>query len=236
MSGGVDPLIRVTVARADGRQFAAYTRARGRQLEVLPVEGALPSFAEREELRLMRPVAGDAMYEEPVTVVGPSGGGGGAVIVELAGDRRRHQQRDHVRVATTRLTIAIEGPADADEPRRVTARVLDLSAGGARVEHDGEPLGVGSRWRVTAELEYDDGRALPLEQDAEVRWEVVPEPADDERDDEERPAEDAVDDDADPVRAGLRFLAVRPATEESLTRWVFQQQARWLRVRRQGGH
>lgn len=281
MAGGVDPLIRVTVGRAGGDEFDALSRHEGGTIQLLPIAGELPAVDPGEQLALRRPVLNDATYEEPVVVLGR--GSGGSVLVRLAGHRRRHQQRDHVRVDTSlqmmeleevvdeiddRGRIARQTWSDEDtggrvEARRLSARVLDLSAGGARIEHPGDPLGVGTLWHVRTILSFDDGSELELTQVAEIRWALDPNrprPATGEprvagdgsadTDPTPRPGPTTAATDApathttdggedetidpEPAVAGLRFLGVRPGLEESVTRWVFQQQAKELRIRRSG--
>lgn len=269
MAGGVDPLIRVTVARVDGHEFDALSRHNGGTIQLLPVAGELPGVDPGEHLALRRPVANDATYEEPVVVLGRTADG--SVVVKLAGHRRRHQQRDHVRVDTSLQMMELEevvdeidhrgrivrqtvpGEESGVEARRLTARVLDLSAGGARIEHPGDPLGVGTLWHVRTQLSFDDGRELEVTQVAEVRWALDPNRSQladrgtasangDAPDGDRSGATDRtgdgddtdIEEEAEPTVAGLRFLGVRPGLEESITRWVFQQQAKELRIRRSG--
>ena len=247
MTGGVDPLVRVTVARGDGDEFPALTRRSGSRIELLPDDRDLPRLDVGEELGLKRPVAHDAMYEEPVVVIGRQGTGG-AVLLEPAGERRRHQQREYVRTSAFDLRMGLQevvtdvDDANADEsagPRALDATVVDISAGGARIEHQGEPLPGGTLWQVTTELDFEDGSRLPVDVVAEVRWAYDPDAAASAFADE-APAPDATDDDEDATEdpgravAGLRFVATPPGMESSITRWVFQQQAKWLRVRREG--
>lgn len=246
MSQGADPLIRVTVARADGDELEVFTRRQGQRIELLPITGRLPAYEVGERLSLRRPVADDAMYAEPVVVTRAHAD---SVAVELAGERRRHQQRAHVRVDTPQLRMVLSEVVDEgeDDPREMEVRVLDLSAGGARVEHEMPPMSRRSSWRARTSVTYDDGRELELDQVVEVRWTLAPDDwagdAPDEPDDDgsdESGDTDGSDDDRrgaveGRALAGVQFADMQPALEESVTRWVFQQQARMLRVRRQGG-
>lgn len=239
MSDGVEPLIRVTVARSEGGELEVFSRRHGQRIELLPIAGRLPRYEAGERLSLRRPVAGDATYAEPVVV---SRADADSALVTLAGERRRHQQREHVRVDTPQLTMRlIETPdddaedGDDSDPRELDARVLDLSAGGARVEHVGPPLQRRSLWTAQATLTYEDGRELGLDQVVEVRWSVAPDGTGEDADESDSSEDDQDEAVHGRALAGLRFTSMRPVLEESVTRWVFQQQARMLRVRRQGG-
>lgn len=221
--GGADPPVRVAVSQpATGREFPALVRRRRDHHELLPVDGgALPELLPGEWLVLRRPVADDALYEQPVLITAAPPATA-TVVVAADGEPQRRQQRDHVRVPVSRLDMALDplDPPDVPaDPAAVSARLVDLSAGGARVAHPGPALPAGSLWRARTVLDGPDGTPVPLDQSAEVRWSAAG------GDDDADGHDDAV--------TGLRFLGVSARDERGVTRWVFREQSKWLRVRRE---
>lgn len=231
MTRDVDNRVRVSVVRASGQSFDVLARRAGGRFELLPMEddAGLPRLVIGEEVSLHGAARDGSIVEQPASVVDSRSH---LAVVTPSGQRRRHQ-RSHARASVGDVEMQLDEFVDAvsfdddsqvqEQPaRELVARVLDISAGGARIEHDGPPLTVGSLWHVATELAFDDGETITIEQVAEVRWALDadghghgPGPGSASGDD------DATGQDGRGV-AGLRFLGIRPGLEEAVERWVAQ--------------
>lgn len=219
---GVDPLVRMRVVRhRTGSTFEAGTRRGDRRLQLVPLLGRdLPPLVVGEELDLRRTVPGDATYEQPVVVVAA---GVERATLEAVGQRRRVQQRAHVRTRARGaravlqpLAAAEGGPAKGQDDATCAeheARVLDVSAGGMRLAHPGGACPPGSRWRAHAALPSTGGRpGLDLDLVVQVLRSHV--------------------DGGGWTGCGVRFVDVPARVDQRITQWVFREQARGSHVGR----
>jgi hypothetical protein len=222
--GGADPLVRVVVRRVgldplESPPIEAMVRrnVNGNYELVGPKGGRLARLETNEPLTLSRPVVGDATYVQAVHVL--RGATAAFVIpIQIDGEWIRNQQREHVRVRTSPLTMLLllsEGQPESESNALYRQRhqrvgsLEDISAGGVRVVFDGQQLARKQLVRLQCELPGVGSPAIKLNAECEVRW-----------------IELSADDRS---MVGLRFLASNRETRQVMTSWTYRYQAKMLR-------
>uniref|UniRef100_A0A831X8N4 PilZ domain-containing protein n=2 Tax=Thermorudis TaxID=1649508 RepID=A0A831X8N4_9BACT len=157
------------------------------------------------------PIASDALYVVECLVMQATLEPQARLRLRPAGEWHRMQRREHVRIEVSIVPESVHLLVSEGEPEPLSARILDLSAGGARLRL-GKPLRVGDRLALAFTVPGCPG---PISTRAEVRrcWPI---------------------EHADPPRwdAGCRFENLGQRETDQLVRFIFTRQrelARQLR-------
>ena len=155
-----------------------------------------PGFQVGEGVRCERIIDDDARYGATAKVLSRAGG---ALALEHPKNWARIQARAHVRTATDRLSVQIKNLKDNG---CVTAAMVDVSAGGARVESP-------EMFEEGEEVEVEFGLnelSILFQTTAVIRRSFEIEPG--------------------VVQVGMQFTGLSEDEQQTVTRWVFVEQIR----------